>query len=65
MDSFFVRAPYNDLSCWVELFDISQGLSNLSNDLNKLYVTNNNKLKRTRKMITPDQYQHQRAFCEA
>ena len=39
MDSFFVRAPYNDLSCWVELSDINQGLSNLSDNLNKSYVT--------------------------
>ena len=37
MDSFFVRAPYNSLSRWVELSNISQGLSNLSDNLNKSY----------------------------
>ena len=49
MDGFFIRAPYNGLSWWVKLFDISQGFSNLSDNLNKSYVTNDNKLKELEK----------------
>ena len=41
MDSFFVRAPYSSLSRWVELSDISQGLSNLLDNLNKPWVAIN------------------------
>ena len=58
MDSIFVRAPYSGLSMWVELFDISQGLSNVSNNLKfkkkkkqRNYVTNNNKTRECSHLI--------------